>query len=410
MDIVYRHCIMIHFQLPRNMPDLYTFLFANIYDHSETKNVISTSLSYYLNDIKVRIRGCETEWDIYKRYTNPYEYIHTCVPNKKRSVAKRKPLSRSYFKMIELVSFFRILDSLRPILIGKQCLHSFHLAEGPGGFIEALAQLRNNRSDVYIGMTILDDVNDANIPAWKKSQSFLRENSNVVIENGADGTGDILQLHNLDHCKEKYGRSMHIITGDGGFDFSEDFNNQENHIVKLLFGQIIYALVMQRPGGCFILKVFDCFTQPTIDMLALLSSCYDSVYITKPHTSRYANSEKYVVCKGFRDIPLEDMYPNLRAVFSTVLSSETGTISRLLQTPLSLLFTMKLEEYNAIFGQQQIENIHYTLSLIDVHHKNDRLDCLMKKNVQKCIQWCEKYNIATNNLVALNIFTEELVA
>jgi 23S rRNA U2552 (ribose-2'-O)-methylase RlmE/FtsJ len=399
---------MIHFQLPRNMPDLYTFLSVQTGSQVEPKTVISNSLSYYLNDIKIRIRGHETEWDIYKRYTNPYEYIHTCVPNKKKSIAKRKPLSRSYFKMVEILNFFRILDSFRPTVTSKQSLHSFHLAEGPGGFIEALVQLRNNRSDVYTGMTILDDVNDANIPAWKKSQAFLRENSNVVIENGADGTGDILQLHNLDYCKEKYGRSMHMLTGDGGFDFSEDFNNQENHIVKLIFGQIVYALVMQKPGGCFILKVFDCFTQPTIDMLALLSSCYEKVYITKPHTSRYANSEKYVVCKGFHDIPLEDMYPKLRGAFSTVLTSETGTISRLLQTPLSLLFTMKLEEYNAIFGQQQIENIHYTLSLIDVHHKNDRIDGLVKKNVQKCLQWCEKYGVAANNLATPNIFTEEL--
>lgn len=40
---------------------------------------------------------------------------------------------------------------------------------------------------------------------------------------------------------------------------------------------------------------------------------------------------------------------------------------------------MKMEEYNAIFGQQQIENIHYTLSLIETPHKSDRTDNLVKK-------------------------------
>ena len=52
---------------------------------------------------------------------------------------------------------------------------------------------------------------------------------------------------------------MEIITGDGGFDFSLDFNKQEAIIVELLFAQIAYAIVMQKEKGCFILKVFDCF-------------------------------------------------------------------------------------------------------------------------------------------------------
>ena len=397
---------MIHFQLPRNISDLYLFLSTQFSETNESPNCISGSLSYYMNDIKQRICGQEQSWDVYKRYTNPYEYIHTCVPNKKKSVAKRKPLSRSYFKMIELVNFFHIIESLQ---LKSSNIQSFHLAEGPGGFIEALVQLRNNKQDTYIGMSILDDVNDMNIPAWKKSQQFLRENKNVKIENGADGTGDILQMHNFEYCKQKYARSMHIITGDGGFDFSENFDNQENHSINLIFGQIIYALVMQRTGGSFILKVFDCFTQPTIDMLALLSSCYEKVYITKPQTSRYANSEKYIVCKGFYDIEIDKMYPYLHSAFTNLLNRNAShNVMSFFKNPLSLLFTMKMEEYNAIFGQQQIENIHYTLSLIETPHKSDRTDNLVKKNVQKSIQWCEKFNVNTNNLNTPNIFMEEM--
>jgi len=53
----------------------------------------------------------------------------------------------------------------------------FHLAEGPGGFIEAIANIRKNPNDKYIGMTILDDANDWNIPAWKKSDLFFKEQS-----------------------------------------------------------------------------------------------------------------------------------------------------------------------------------------------------------------------------------------
>ena len=142
---------MIHLQIPRSSNTLYKHL-----DCIEEGNehTLSNSLSYYLNDIKKRIETQENEWDIYKRYTNPYEYIHTCVPGKRKCVAKVKPLSRSYFKMIELTRFFHLLDSYEQ----TPSLKSFHLAEGPGGFIEALSHIRNNRNDKYIGMWQEDDV------------------------------------------------------------------------------------------------------------------------------------------------------------------------------------------------------------------------------------------------------------
>ena len=50
---------------------------------------------------------------------------------------------------------------------------------------------------------------------------------------------------------------MDIITGDGGFDFSIDYNKQEILAVRLIFTQIVYALHLQKKGGTFILKIFD---------------------------------------------------------------------------------------------------------------------------------------------------------
>jgi len=375
---------MIHLQIPRSSNILHKHI--DCIEGSDERT-LSNSLSYYLNDIKQRIAPQENEWDIYKRYTNPYEYIHTCVPGKRKCVAKVKPLSRSYFKMIELTRFFHLLDGYEHI----PSLQSFHLAEGPGGFIEALSHIRNNKNDKYIGMTILDDAHDKNIPAWKKSHHFLRENPQVKIETGANGTGDLLCIENLDHCYDNYGSSMHIITGDGGFDFSVDFNSQEKNVTKLLFAQALYAIVMQRKSGSFILKMFDCFIHSTIDIIAILSSFYEKVSITKPQTSRYANSEKYLVCKGFHFTRIHHIYPHLRLIFGKVLAS--NSISRFLNIPVPLIMETKIEEYNAIFGQQQIESIHYTLSLLEHKHKQDKVDNLIKSHVQKCIQWCTRYQV-----------------
>mgnify|MGYP006084876487 CR=1 FL=1 len=396
---------MIHFQLPRNSPNLYKYIECFFSEETIIPSpVISNSLSYYLCDIKKRINSRDQDWDSIKRYTNPYEYIHTIIPGKKKSVAKKKPLSRSFFKMIELIYYFKISDKFN----NEKSITSFHLAEGPGGFIEALLDSRNNKNDKYYGMSILDDANDQNIPGWKKSKHFLQDNPNVVIETGVDGTGDILKLENLQYCKDMYSNKMDIITGDGGFDFSIDFNNQEHSISKLLFAQVVYAVIMQKKGGTFILKMFDCFMQHTLDILAILSSFYDKVYITKPQTSRYANSEKYIVCKGFIGHSADEIYPYLKTAFENMILSKNN-LFKLLNIPLTLLFTTKVEEYNAIFGQQQIENIHYTLSLMDTKNKTEKLNNMAKINVKKSTDWCIKYGILHNNItLGNNVFEESL--
>jgi 23S rRNA U2552 (ribose-2'-O)-methylase RlmE/FtsJ len=371
---------MLHTQLP-NVPSSIIQYICCVYA-SEIHPVYSVSLSYYLTDIKQNIPD---EWDTYKKYTNPYEFINTYIPRKSKCVATYKPLSRAYFKMIEVMTAFKLCDYPRPIC-------SFHLAEGPGGFIEALAQSRKNTRDVYVGMTILDDnVGNWDIPAWKKSATFLRNNPNVFIENGITGTGDILSVANFEYCVGKYGSSMDIITGDGGFDFSIDFENQETNIARLLFGQICYALCLQRKGGKFVLKIFDCFMAHTVDLLYILSAFYKNVYITKPKTSRYANSEKYVVCEGFLFDNSSLFFPQLRLCLDNAVRNIL-TIQRFLTIPIPINFTNRIEEYNAIVGQQQLENIHQTLLLIQAN-KNDKLEHLIQTNVKKCISWCVAHNV-----------------
>ena len=380
---------MIYFQLPKVYYNIYEKITCIDSNENPPDSYISNSLSFYLYEIKEKISKFEKDWDIYKKYTNPYEYIHTHIPYKKKCVSKYKPLSRSYFKMIEIINLFGLNINQIPIT-------TFHLAEGPGGFIEAIANLRKCKYDKYIGMTILDD-NDINVPSWKKTDQFLKENKNVFIETGIDNTGDILKIENFDYCVKKYGSSMDLITADGGFDFSVNFNQQEQNITKLLFAQLCFAICMQKREGSFILKLFDCFTHSTIDILYILSSFYKKVYITKPQTSRYANSEKYIVCKGFLFDSSADFYRYLYDAFNTMINTEKY-INRFLQTPISLFFQTKLEEYNSVFGQQQIENIYYTLGLIENKNKsNDKIDNIIKLNVQKCLQWCIKHNIQYND-------------
>lgn len=354
--------------------------------------VINKTLMTYLKNIKQEIDNRQSEWDKFKKYTNPYEYVHTIVPNSKQSVCKLKPLSRSFYKMIEICGLLNITDNL-PF----NC-KSFHLAEGPGGFIEALCELRNNPNDSYIGMTLLDE-NDIAVPAWKKSAIFLDKNPNVSIEKGFDNTGNIMNAENLRYCFLKYKNSIDLVTGDGGFDFSFDFNQQEVISSKLIFCQIAFAIAIQKKGGKLMLKFFDTFTQVSVDMLYLLSLLYERVYFVKPNSSRYANSEKYIVCKNFRLNDSENLVKKLYNIFKNI--EEEKNFERILNIDIPYLYSCRVEEFNAIYGQQQIESISATLNLID-NNKYERLESFKKTNIQKCISWCQRYKLPFNKVITSN--------
>ena len=357
--------------------------------------IISKSLYYYLNSMKKQIDNCTNNWDIYKKYTNPYEYIHSNIPYTKQSVCKLKPLSRSFFKFIEIYNLLNILENY------EKPIKSFHLAEGPGGFIESLQTLRMNDSDTYYGMTLIND-NDDTIPGWKKSKHFLLNHKNVIIEKGVDNTGNLCNVDNLWHCYNKYKNSIDLVTGDGGIDFSIDFNKQEILSIKLIFCQLCYAIAIQKKGGVFILKIFDIFTQATIDILYILSSLYEKIYIIKPHTSRIANSEKYVICKYFK---IDNTYNliNCLSKFFPIINSDCY-IERFLNIDIPYIYINKLEDINAVIGQQQIENIITTLYLLD-NNRLDKLDTIKKNNIQKCIHWCIKHKMPYNkNIQQLNMF------
>ena len=355
---------------------------------NENNIFISETLHKYLISIKNQIDKYVEHWDIYKKYTNPYEYIHTLVPEKKMSVSKYKPLSRSFYKFIEICHTFDILPD-KDIQI-----NSFHLAEGPGGFIEAIIHLHSNSEDQYIGMTLQSS--DVDIPGWKKSNDFLKKNRNIILENGPKKNGDLFEIDNLRYCYAKYKNKFDIITGDGGFDFSINFDNQEEQSSKLIFAKILYALAMQKTGGCFIIKFFDTFTKISLDMLYILSTYYGSVNIIKPNTSRMANSEKYIVCENYvnKDYSVVEKFINEYEFFI----DKENTINRLINIELPYYFVNKIEDYNAILGQQQIENINTTINkIINRDTTDDNSKELISINVTKCVNWCNRHDIPVSS-------------
>ena len=403
------------------------FLLSNNNSEEDNKeeSYVSHSLFDFLSKFKKQIEVSSESWDSIKKYTNPYEFIHTIIPGNKTSISKLKPLSRSFYKMIELWKLFKLGEfkdtnniNFKPFIdthtnadapvdtnthvdtniTQTKNISSFHLAEGPGGFIEAIAHIRKNPNDIYYGMTLVND--DPGCPGWRKSNTFLEKNPNVHIISGSDGTGDLLKIENYKYCKEHFLNSMDIITADGGIDVSIDFNKQEQLVSKLLISEIIYGITMQKKGGNFILKIFDIFSKLTIDILYLLSCIYSEVYVTKPYTSRLANSEKYIVCKNFLlkdSIKISEVFLN---EFHKLNSN--NNINSIINIDHDYYFLNKIEEINVVLGQRQLENIITTLNMTTNKNNYDKIDTMKKSNIQKSISWCEKHDIPCIKLYCAN--------
>jgi len=436
--------------------------------NDQQKVYVSSSIYTHLCDIKHQIEQYQDTWDNIKKFTNPYEYIHSNISGNKTNISKLRPLSRSFYKMIEIMKNTNMLSRYEKMYATKPDLKmgikTFHLAEGPGGFIEALAYLRglgyqrytlNEKNagvgpfigggcdstsspiqilkrntefhdeymkeqenlkvsrrifdsqkeranvnantatvyanDRYYGMTLVND--DPICPGWKKTRAFLESHPNVMIENGADKTGNLISLDNFIYCAEKYKNTMDIVTADGGFDFSLDFNQQENMATQLIFCEVFYALAIQKQGGSFILKIFDVFHKTTVDILYILSYYYYNVSIMKPYTSRVANSEKYIICEGFKVADSHAIIQQFVNIFPSLLN---GVLSSFLPFQHDLYYLNRIEEMNAMVSFQQIENITSTLSIITNHRNAEKLEQYKRANVNKCIAWCEKYDIPYN--------------
>jgi 23S rRNA U2552 (ribose-2'-O)-methylase RlmE/FtsJ len=378
----------------------------SINNKNNTDEYVSKSIAKYLNDTKKLIDNNLLQWDNMKKYTNPYEFIHTNIPHNNFSISKLKPISRAFFKIIEIYQTFKSI----PIFVNIP-IKTYHLAEGPGGFIEATAYIRKNKNDKYYGITLIDKSNK-NVPGWKKSEKFLTNNTNVIIEQGISKDGNLYNPENFLDCYKRHANSMDIITGDGGFDFSTSYNNQEKMAIRLLFTQMIYAISLQKKSGTFILKIFDMFLKPTIEIIYILSCFYNNVYITKPKTSRYANSEKYIVCTDFlydNTNKITNKFYNILKVLNNI-DYNKHEICGFFNLPIQLYFTTQIEEINAIIIQQQVENILNTIKLINNYNKNknEKIDNIKMQNIQKCINWCINNNIPYNKYISSsNIFLND---
>lgn len=331
-------------------------------------HIINSEIYNKIKSKKTEIDAVRESWDRAKKISNDYEYIYTST-NYKKNISSIIPVSRSFFKLREIIYDFHL-----DISGSSSCV-----AEAPGGFIQSiLSHSDDNKVPItkIYGITLISD--GKYIPYWN---SNIIKNNNVHVSNGHDGTGNLYKLPNILSFIKTCGKSeCQLVTADGGFDYTTDFE-QELSSYKLFYSEIMIAINIQKKGGTFICKLFDLFYTSTLQLIFLLYLSYENISFIKPLTSRQSNSEKYIVCRGFKGYNKD---------ISNIMCMNFGKDDLAIHLPDE--FIVMINQFHNTFIACQINKIDNTLNIISNKH-NDKPTY---KQIELAKEWCLKYGITIN--------------
>jgi len=309
--------------------------------------------------------------------SNPYETI--------RSV---NYLNRAAVKManIDRACDFMFTDPKN--IDPNELLYFADVCAGPGGFSEYILSRKKWHAKGF-GFT-LKIQNDFTLEEF-----FAGPCETFHPFYGSKGDGNVFDAQNQEEfrslvMKHTYDKGVHFMMSDGGFSVEGQENIQEILSKQLYLCQCLVALMIVRPGGHFVTKLFDLFTPFSVGLVYLIYKCFDSISIFKPNTSRPANSERYLICKRKR-VDTQGMVDYLSHV-NRLLSTRDDNNDVIELVPLDVLeadteFVRYLRNSNDVLGKKQIVNLLKIAAfcenptLIELKQAEMRKECLKYWNL-----------------------------
>ena len=341
---------------------------------------ISYSLIYFLNNIYTQLLNIdefktddtnnnsssksESTIEYINRIINPFEFIHTNVPGSSLSVSKVKPSSNLFFELMEVFQLCNITD----ILSVKKQINIAHLTSNNSSTIDLLNMLREDNDDSIIGIEF----------DYKTIYKNLIETPLVV--------------------------KVDLFI----FEFKEeDYIDTRQYINNMLL--VLYIIVNNQSNmGTSVIKIDNIFYKSIVDILFIFSAIFDKVFLIKPSISKVTKGERFIICKNL-DIDVISHTKLLQQLDKYFKESSinviTNNIHSIIDNNIPYYFSNKIEESNAVIGQQQLEAYDQIINILKNKNKDDKIEVLKRSHIQKCIQWCEKNQLPHNKFVErVNIF------
>ncbi|GMT05450.1 hypothetical protein PENTCL1PPCAC_27624, partial [Pristionchus entomophagus] len=287
----------------------------------ETKYVDAEQLKQMLDAKSVFDSLTQRELNEARTRANPYETIGSAF-FQNRAAMKTANMDAVFgfifsqeFKLDTMRAKNPMDPSVEPTNADRSS-EMFYFADvcaGPGGFSEYILWRKKYYNAKGFGFTLVGN-NDF------KLQNFRATSANYFEAFYGDANdGDVTNPDNIDSLEEHIskgtnGKGVHLMMADGGFCVDGKENIQEILSKRIYLCQLLVSLCIVREGGNFFCKLFDVFTPFSVGLVYLMYVCYEKISIHKPHTSRPANSERYIICKGLKAEPARIVREYLKKV------------------------------------------------------------------------------------------------
>ena len=308
---------------------------------------------------------------------NPYEYLFSNVPNSNLSICKVKPASKIYYDILEIYNTLKLTECLP-----EKNMRSLYHGSNGSCVLEYMQSFRENYEDINILIE----------PILHKQITTPLNNANIQ-----DDTTYTPVPHDISSiCDYIY------------FELPDKVYLDTNKYILGLLKAVKFILMYQSLDGCIILKLGHTYYKPVIDILYIISSLYNKTYIIKPNTSNNIYDEKYLVCKTFISTPQKRgaYFDKIDKMYTICYREQYEiNIQSIVKNEINMYFLNKMEECNIIIGQQQIDVYDQMINLVKNKNKTDKIETIRKHNIQKCINWCDKYKLPCNKFAdKINIF------
>jgi hypothetical protein len=344
--------------LPKNNNE---FFFDPKNSNENLKPYISCTLYKYYNDIYQQIKTTlskieDLSYNTFEEMTkiiNPYEFIFSKVPGSKFSVSKIKTKSNLFYDFLEISISLNIFDKF------TENINALHITNNSEDTISCCEMLREKFTDTVI-------------------------HSNNLNEQIVESIGNT-----------KF-----------NFLFFESDETNINNYIKNVIQFLLIIIMNQTNEGTSILKISNLFYKPIIEILYILTSIFEKVYIIKPNASNIISFDKYIVCKNFiLNDKKKHLYNSNYSKLLEFYNSCDQNIDTILNFKIPYFFITKIDDINVIFGQQQLETLNQLIVILKNKSRDEKIDAIKKTNIQKSISWCEKYKIPCNKFTdKINIF------
>lgn len=260
---------------------------------SDGKDVTSVSLEPIYVDLKMY----QELQQIKDLYDNPNFAKARLEANPFERIGKSIFMDRAGVKLANIDAIFDISGHIGGY-IAKQTAGSFtfcDLAGGPGAWTQ---YLQYRRPEAYgYGITLRNT--DQALP-WNTANLDM---DRFNITYGKDNTGDLYTNANwfAEYVKKTEPEGVDLVVADGGFGVEGSESCQEILTSRLILSEALTGVKCLKVGGNFVCKVYDTVSEISAHVLFIMALCFENIWLFKPISSRPANCEKYLICKGRRN-------------------------------------------------------------------------------------------------------------